>query len=177
MSERSLTDSQGQIGALLTLSAVSSRRHSYHSQADSPQPTPSSARFISPDVGGSKPHLVAQVWHTAPARSARRRQVSEGEDSRPGPCRRHGHTAKDSPNCPSVRRSSIRARRSRASSTAAKCSSGAALGRYVGSPNAAPTCSASVGDVPARGSGRRGRRFKSCHPDHRRPGLLCAKGP
>jgi hypothetical protein len=35
MSERSLTDSHGQLGILLTLSAVRSRRHSYHSQADS----------------------------------------------------------------------------------------------------------------------------------------------
>jgi len=34
ISERSLTDNQGQIGMLLTLSAVRSRRHSYHSQAD-----------------------------------------------------------------------------------------------------------------------------------------------
>ena len=31
----SMTDSHGQIGMLLTLSAVRSRRHSYHSQADS----------------------------------------------------------------------------------------------------------------------------------------------
>src|SRR5665647_2857993 len=35
MSERSLTDSHGQIGMLLTLSAVRSRRHGYHSQAHS----------------------------------------------------------------------------------------------------------------------------------------------
>jgi len=35
ISERSLTDSHGQSGMLLTLSAVRSRRHSYHSQADS----------------------------------------------------------------------------------------------------------------------------------------------
>src|SRR5450759_3543330 len=35
MNERSLTDSHGQAGVLLTLSAVRSRRHSYHSQADS----------------------------------------------------------------------------------------------------------------------------------------------
>jgi hypothetical protein len=33
-SERSLADSHGQIGILLTLFAVRSRRHSYHSQAD-----------------------------------------------------------------------------------------------------------------------------------------------
>src|ERR1035437_7647347 len=35
MSERSMTDSHGQPGILLTLSSVRSRRHSYHSQADS----------------------------------------------------------------------------------------------------------------------------------------------
>jgi len=35
MSERSLTDTHGQIGMVLTLSAVLSRGHSFHSQADS----------------------------------------------------------------------------------------------------------------------------------------------
>jgi len=34
MSERSLTDSHGQVGVLLTVSFVRSCRHSYHSQAD-----------------------------------------------------------------------------------------------------------------------------------------------
>ena len=53
-------------------------------------------------------------------------------------------------------------------STAAKCSSGATLPRYAESPSAALACSTPVGDNLARGSGRRGRRFKSCHPDFRR---------
>jgi hypothetical protein len=35
MSERCLAVNHGQIGVLLTLFAVRSRRHSYHSQADS----------------------------------------------------------------------------------------------------------------------------------------------
>src|ERR1035437_5200332 len=35
MSERSMTDNHDQTGTLLTLSSVRSRRHSYHSQADS----------------------------------------------------------------------------------------------------------------------------------------------
>jgi len=52
-----------------------------------------------------------------------------------------------------------------ASSTAAKYSSKAALRRCLGCPDAALACSTPVGDNPARGSGRRGRRFKSCHPD------------
>ena len=60
-----------------------------------------------------------------------------------------------------------------ASSTAAKYSSGAALQRCSRTPNAALTCSTLVGDTPARGSGRRGRRFKSCHPDHSRRSLTC----
>ena len=59
-------------------------------------------------------------------------------------------------------------------STAAKCSSGATLPRYAESPSAALACSTPVGDNLARGSGRRGRRFKSCHPDQRRRSLNCA---
>jgi hypothetical protein len=43
ISERALTDSHGQTGTLLTLFAVRSRRHSYHSQADSAVPIPSPA--------------------------------------------------------------------------------------------------------------------------------------
>ena len=52
-----------------------------------------------------------------------------------------------------------------ATSTAAKYSSKAALRRCLRCPNAALACSTPVCDDPARGSGRRGRRFKSCHPD------------
>ena len=62
------------------------------------------------------------------------------------------------------------------SSTAAKYSSGATLRRYVGSPGASLTCSAPVGDILARGSGRRGRRFKSCHPDCIPAGHPCRSG-
>jgi hypothetical protein len=40
ISERSLTNSHGQKGMLLTLSAVRSGRHSYHSQAESAGSTP-----------------------------------------------------------------------------------------------------------------------------------------
>src|ERR1035437_2053441 len=64
-----------------------------------------------------------------------------------------------------IRRSWVQIRDLLASSTAAKYSSRAALQRSVWTPNAALTCSTSVGDDPARGSGRRVRRFKSCHPD------------
>src|SRR5450759_5032863 len=73
-----------------------------------------------------------------------------------------------------TRRSLVQIRDLLASSTAAKYSSGAALKRSVGTPNAALTCSTPVGDSLARGSGRRGRRFKSCHPDQysRRPEAL-----
>ena len=63
------------------------------------------------------------------------------------------------------------------SSTAAKYSSGATLRRYVGSPGASLTCSAPVGDILARGSGRRGRRFKSCHPDCIPAGHPCRPSP
>src|SRR5665647_3614381 len=52
-----------------------------------------------------------------------------------------------------------------ARSTAAKYSSGAVLRRYTGSPGASLTCSTPFDGNLARGSGRRGRRFKSCHPD------------
>lgn len=75
-------------------------RHSYHSQADSPQPTPSSARFISPDGGGSTLHLVARVWHTAPAITTQRRQVGEVQDSMPGRWRRHVSTNAVGADCP-----------------------------------------------------------------------------
>jgi hypothetical protein len=47
----------------------------------------------------------------------------------------------------------------------AQYSNGVALQRCLRTPNAARTCSTPVGGTPARGSGRRGRRFKSCHPD------------
>ena len=60
------------------------------------------------------------------------------------------------------------------SRTAAKYSSKDALRRCLGCPDAALACSTPVGDDPARGSGRRGRRFKSCHPDQRRRSLTCA---
>ena len=40
ISERCVTDTHGQIGMLLTLSAVPLRRHSYHSQADSERLAP-----------------------------------------------------------------------------------------------------------------------------------------
>jgi hypothetical protein len=58
-----------------------------------------------------------------------------------------------------------------ASSTAAKYSSKAALRRCLGCPDVALACSPPVGDDLARGSGRRGRRLKLCHPDQcsRRP--------
>jgi len=69
------------------------------------------------------------------------------------------------------------------SGTAAKYSSGATLPRYLGSPGASCTCAMPFDDSLARGSGRRSRRFKSCHPDqhHRRSaartrkraGLVC----
>src|ERR1019366_6469463 len=72
-----------------------------------------------------------------------------------------------------IRRSWVQIRDLLASSTAAKYSSRAALQRSVKTPNTALTCSTSVGDDPARGSGRRGRRFKSCHPDHSRRSLTC----
>jgi hypothetical protein len=49
--------------------------------------------------------------------------------------------------------------------TAAKYSSKAGLRRCSGSLDAALACSMPVDDSLARGSGRRGRRFKSCHPD------------
>src|ERR1035437_1941761 len=77
-----------------------------------------------------------------------------------------------------TRRSLVQIRDLLASSTAAKYSSGAALKRSVGTPNAALTCSTPVGDSLARGSGRRGRRFKSCHPDQysRRPEALPLPG-
>ena len=77
-----------------------------------------------------------------------------------------------------IRRSSVQIRDLLASSTAAKYSSGAALQRSVGTPNAPLTCSTPVGDTPTRGSGRRGRRFKSCHPDQysRRPEALPLPG-
>ena len=52
-----------------------------------------------------------------------------------------------------------------AGSTAVRYSSGAVLRRNIESPDAARTCSTPVGDGLARGSGRRGRRFKSCYPD------------
>jgi len=64
-----------------------------------------------------------------------------------------------------IRRSSVRIRDLFASGTAAKYSSVAAPQRSLGTLNAALACSTPVGDTPARGSGRRGRRFKSCHPD------------
>src|SRR5450759_5753459 len=54
-----------------------------------------------------------------------------------------------------IRRSSVQIRDLLASSTAAMYSSGAALQRSVGTPNAALTCSTPIGDTPARGSGRR----------------------
>jgi len=59
-------------------------------------------------------------------------------------------------------------------STAAKYSSGAALRRCVRHLCASLTCSTSVFDNLAGGSGRRGRRFKSCHPAQcfRRPEAL-----
>jgi hypothetical protein len=72
-----------------------------------------------------------------------------------------------------TRRSSVQTRNLLASSTAAKYSSGAALQRSVDTPNAALTCSTPVDDTPARGSGRRGRRFKSCHPDQCHRSLTC----
>jgi hypothetical protein len=49
-----------------------------------------------------------------------------------------------------------------------------AVQRSVGTPNAALTCSTSVDDTPARGSGRRGSRLESCHPDQVFPH---ARGP
>ena len=61
-----------------------------------------------------------------------------------------------------------------ARSTAAKYSSGAVLRRYTGSPGASLTCSTPFDGNLARGSGRRGRRFKSCHPDHRHRSPTCA---
>jgi hypothetical protein len=63
-------------------------------------------------------------------------------------------------------------------STAAKYSSDTTLRRYTQSQGASLTCSTPVGDTLARGSGRRGRRFKSCHPDQcsRRPEALPLPG-
>ena len=61
-----------------------------------------------------------------------------------------------------------------ASSTAAKYSSKAVLQRSVGTPSDTLPCSTRAGDVPAPGSGRRGRRFKSCHPDQCGRSLTCA---
>jgi hypothetical protein len=52
-----------------------------------------------------------------------------------------------------------------ARSTAAKYSSKASLRRCIECLGAVLPCSTPFGDNPARGSGRRGRRFKSCHPD------------
>lgn len=80
MSERSLADSHGQIGMLLTLSAVGSRRHSYHSQVDS------AWRCLSCDIACAKPSCqvgVYEIW--VPARrlrccrtSVRRTRFSDG---------------------------------------------------------------------------------------------------
>jgi hypothetical protein len=58
-------------------------------------------------------------------------------------------------------------------STAAKYSSGAALRRCVRHLCASLTCSTSVFDNLAGGPGRRGRRFKSCHPDQCHSSLTC----
>src|SRR5665811_418300 len=65
-----------------------------------------------------------------------------------------------------------------ASSTAAKYSSSATLWRCIEWPGASLACSTPVCDNRARGSGRRGRRFKSCHPDQysRRPEALPLPG-
>ena len=63
-----------------------------------------------------------------------------------------------------IRRSSVQVRGDCARSTAAKYSSGATLRRYALCPGASLTCSTPVGDNLASGSGRRGRRFISCHP-------------
>jgi len=82
---------------------------------------------------------------------------------------RSGASARSSTNCAHCRRAPF----GRVGNTAAKYSSKAALRRRSGCLNAAPACSTPVGDTPAGGSGRRGRRFKSCHPDqhHRRSSL------
>ena len=61
-----------------------------------------------------------------------------------------------------------------ASGTAAKYSSRAALWRCIECPGASLACSTPVRDKLARGSGRRGRRFKSCHPDQCHRSLTCA---
>ena len=59
MSERSMTDSHGQPGILLTLSSVRSRRHSYHSQADSPDSIPVAAPHF-------KSVLIRHIGWSAP---------------------------------------------------------------------------------------------------------------
>ena len=74
MSERSMTDSHGQPGILLTLSSVRSRRHSYHSQADSTGSIPVTPPHANPvaAVVDSQTSLFRHPSVWAPFRTAER---------------------------------------------------------------------------------------------------------
>ena len=157
------------------------RRRSSSCCATSSNPRSSSRSWASPALGSSpsatsstpsprydahQPHLALKEAIAMTSRSsapaATTASTVNGSPAKPSPT--SAGTLRSNFNSVCAMRTLI-TRVGFARGTAAKYSSGAALQRSVGTPNAALTCSTPIGDTPARGSGRRGRRFKSCHPD------------